>query len=204
MPTWTIETRALAQLFAQLRKFGRGPRGDAGWVFDDETLEIEWAGVALGVPAQGTEQGSVRVDAKTMSAIVRAPLPKIDTLAIAVENDTLSLGTFSVPCQVRERPVPQLLPMAARPLDVALLPYRHTAGEITDAGLEDRIADVQRREARAVAAAAEALAWLGVQEKHVVAWLEEHLSKLAGVRPATAPRQVVIDRAGQVQLFDEA
>ena len=203
MPTWTVETRALAQLFAQLRKFGRGPRGDAGWVFDDGTLESEWAGVALTVPVQGEQRLSIRVGAKNMNGIVRAPLPKIDTLVVAVENDSLSLGSFSVPCQVRERPVPQLLPMAARPLDVALLPYKHHAEEIADAGLDDRVADVQKREARSVTAAAEALAWLGVQEKHVAAWVEEHLSKLAGVPPAAAPRQVVVDRAGQVQLFDE-
>ncbi|MCB9729280.1 MAG: hypothetical protein H6746_12490 [Deltaproteobacteria bacterium] len=99
--------------------------------------------------------------------------------------------------------MPQLLPMGARPLQVALLRHLHAAGEIEAAGLREPLEEVNDRMAASVKQAADALSWLGVKEKHLAAWLQAHLQAVAAGRDTVSldPRRVVIDQKGQAELF---
>jgi hypothetical protein len=203
MPTWTVETQELAAALKQMRRFARGTPGDAGWLLGDDQLRIEWAGMTMSLPASGDKDVVAQLPAETMMMLVKLPLPELDMLNVAVADDRLMLGSFSVACKQRQSEVPQLLPLEAPPLQVALLPFRHSEQEIDDAGLRDTVRNCDGRKRSSIEKAASALRWLGVEEHHVEAWIEAHLRAVVDGKDSFSlePRKVVLDRGGQVRLF---
>jgi hypothetical protein len=203
MPTWTVETQELGAALKRMRRFARGTPGDAGWLLGDDQLRIEWAGMTMSLPASGDEDVVAQLPAETMMGLVKLPLPEVDTLTVAIADDRLMLGSFSVACKQRQDVVPQLLPLEAPPLQVALLPLRHSAQEIDDAGLSDTVRACDERKSNSVEKAAIALKWLGVEGHHVRGWIEAHLRAVADGEDSFSlePRQVVLERGGQVHLF---
>jgi|GEM_PF-2425262 len=208
MGRWTVDARELADALRTMKKLAKGSTGDGGWTFAPDELRISWAGLSLGLAARGDDALTARLSASAMRTLVKVPLPRTGDHPLRVEGDRLYVdGSFSLPCVVQPRDVPQLLPMDHRPLDVALLTYRHDAATLTAAGLDRVVADAREDRARSVRAAAEALAWLGVEASHVDRWVEAHLTAVAAgapsfdVTPTAPPKTIVIDRDGQVDLF---
>jgi hypothetical protein len=203
MPKWTVETHELSAALKRMRPYSHKESGAAGWSFADSELCIEWAGMAMTLPATGSAELFVRVSAAVMKGLVRFPLPDRSSITVTVKDGRLTLDKFSVDCEVVHQPVPQLLPMLPPRLEIALLHFRQSKEAIEAAGLTEPLADIERDGAAAIARAAATLAWLGVEEGHLTEWVRAHLAALAKGEdsfPLNAP-QIVLDSGGQLRLF---
>ncbi|TNF27993.1 MAG: hypothetical protein EP329_18595 [Deltaproteobacteria bacterium] len=200
-----MQVADLKHAFKTLRRSAERLAGAASWRFEPERLSIEWAGVTVSLPVAGDATTCVRMSNKTMRGVARLDLPTTPEHEFRVEDGRFYWeGSYSFSVEQRDDDVPQLLPVNARPLDIALLPIRHGASQIEDAGLADRVADAMERKARSVDTAAAALKWLGVTEEHVAAWVEAHLAAVATGKTTFSlePRRVVLGR-GQFDLFQD-
>jgi hypothetical protein len=200
-----MQVADLKHALKTLRRSGQQLAGAASWRFEPDCLSIEWAGVTVSLPVDGDAATFVRMASKTMRGVMRLDLPASGEHEFRVEDGRFYWeGSYSFSVEQRDDDVAQLLPVNARPLDIALLPIRHEAAEIKDAGLTDRVADAMERKARSIGTAAAALKWLGVTEEHVAAWVEAHLAAVATGKTTFSlePRRVVLDR-GQFELFQD-
>jgi hypothetical protein len=203
MKQWSVDSAQLAHLLGQMKKFGGIVAGDASWNLTPTSLGIEWAGMGLEVPAEGEASVFARVKCVNMDGLAKMDFDAPGITTLRVGDGKLSLDGFSVPCVETVKAVPQLLPMGARTMHVVLLPYLHSASEIDAAGLRQPLEELNERKAASVKQATESLAWLGVEQKHLAAWLQAHLQAVAAGHETVSldPRRVVIDQKGQAELF---
>ena len=186
MGAWTLRASDFAGALGQLRLMAREARGHAAWSFEADRLRVAWGGVAVEVAAVGDATARATVRATVMRGVVKLPMPVAGDHVLRLEQGRLYLdGSFSVPCELRREAAPQLLPVSPSPLDVALLGHRHTPAELEAAGLAPLVAKTRARTARASRSAARSLAFLGITEAQVEAWVESHLSTLAAPKTPT-------------------
>lgn len=208
---WVVETTDLAATLQTLASLSLDETGDASWRLGPDAVSVAWAGMELSLPAGGEAAVAVRVSPRAMSQLLSAAPRRGGAVEITLKDGRLRFGTFSVGCEVIDRAVPQLLPVGATPLDVALLPHRHDRETIAQAGLTGRVEEVLEEVRRSAKVAADALAWLGVRPVHVEAWVEAHLrARAMGETPppshTPAATQVdtkvmVVDGCGQIELL---
>lgn len=204
MPTWTIASTELSTAIKRMRPCAKGAAGTASWDFTDDELCIEWAGARVAVSVTGSESMCVRLSTNVMKGLLRRPFSSIGDIALRIENGRLSFDGLSVACEIGGDKVLQLLPMNAGPLDIALLPFRHTAEDIEAAGLTSSLEEVEEQTNTATAKAAKHLLRLGIGDALLSSWIRAHLSAVAAGDKSfkIGTREILLDKDGQIRLFD--
>lgn len=204
MPTWTIASKELSTAIRRMRPCAKGAVGAASWDFSEQELSIEWAGARVAVSVNGSESVTVRLSTNVMKGLLRRPFSSSDDITLQIENGRLSFDGFSVACEIGGDKVPQLLPMNAAPLDIALLPFRHCKEDIEAAGLTSSLVEIQEETKTATAKAAKHLRKLGIDDALLSAWIHAHLAAVAAGDESfgIGAREILLDKDGQIRLFD--
>jgi hypothetical protein len=89
--------------------------------------------------------------------------------------------------------------------EVLMLPYRHKADAIAQAGLSDVVQKVQERRQTAIERAAKDLEELRISPVLLAQWVDTHLMAVASGKPSFPMGQAVVveSKTGQVRLFAE-
>ena len=202
----TLEATALRASLRRLRRAQGAIAGGGLWAVESDGLSIAWGGAAEVIPVCGDGAWRVRVAGDHMKGLSRAKLPA-GLLPVRVVADRLYVGTLSVPCAPITEAAKPVVPAFATERDLLLASYRHSPAELEATGHTGELARARARLARSVRRAANALAWLGLSEERVGAWVGRELAGAAPNRdvPSTPPagvRLVVVDASDQIALFD--
>ena len=204
MPHLIVEASAVQAVLKSLKPLAKpGRAGDGSFTLSSEMLQLRWAGGEFEFDATGDmhdRQVTVLL-AEAMMLKLAGVLPKKGEIRVSVAGDRLILGTMSLPCAVVAEAAPHLLSVNANALEVALLPYRHDRDVIERSGAGRLVEEVERKRTRAIAAAANTLAWLEIDEDLLGTWVEAHLTAKGRGEKTFRVGLIVANAVGQVELF---
>lgn len=129
----------------------------------------------MDVEGEGT--AAFRFEAKFMQALANT-LAKSGIIDVRVSADRVRFGTFAVP-KTDVDGATDFLPVDADEREVQMLAYRQSARTIANAGLTSAVAEACDRQADATSRAAGELAWIGIDEARLGAWIDAHLHAVA-------------------------
>lgn len=198
----TVDAASLHDALAQMRKLGKRAKSDADWTVLPDRLRLAWGGMDTELIGEGSGEVHIRMSGTAMKNLDQA-LPRTGALRIRHDGERLHFGTFSIAAPAVAAPVPNLVPVKARPVDLLALPFRCTAEEIYRAGLTSSVAEVNERLQRNISRACESLAWLGINEGLLNTWIRAHLEAVSrGEETFEVGKQrvVVVDKNGQLLM----
>jgi len=176
-----VNANNLKQLMKDIKQNWTQSPGDALWRCGNGTLEILWSGEEGTMETYSTgESWRIRITGAAMRNLIQA-LPSVGDLTLRVNTmeSQLELGMFSIPCEVLQPPVVQLAPATPSALELLVLNRKHEDETLarTGEGLAQSIAVTEAKLHDSVTDAAEALAWLDIDEAQLRAWIERRLSE---------------------------
>lgn len=196
----TVPGPALTTALRRMRKLGRGTPGPATWALGSDGLKISWMGMSELLEGPGDGDAVMVIDGELMRGLARvSDWPP--SVSVTATETGLKVGPMSFDAELRERPPQQLLALDSTPRDLVQLYVREAQEALAQAGLTDEVAAAVERLDRSCATAAKTLGWLGVGVDDVREWI---LGRMARPQPEQPGNLVIVEKTGQVCLFEDA
>ena len=162
-PNLAVEKRAFIRALKDLRISVRAKQNDEALIyFANGRLSIRLQDSTVEVPAAGTLEGRIRVNARTLIPLVTFP-PDADPLPLSYHDERIFISRWSVNA-IWEPGVDHRIGLAddASDFEILALEQRYSRAELADAGLSDTIEDAKQRRDQCVQEAASVLQSVGV------------------------------------------
>lgn len=153
------------------------PTEKAILAFDGRFCSIEALDTVIVANATGVWPGIARFSASVIVALVKFP-PANDPFIVSLDGDRLKLGSLNIGCEWQ--PVSHTLsklPAAPDWVQALSLKYRATRGQILSEGLEEEIAQAERKLAMLITRITKSLSPLGVSENDIRSLVENRLAE---------------------------
>lgn len=202
-----VDRRALSRLIRRVRRVNRDVRADGTFTFRSNELQVDWGNGGEVMDAVG----DAAVDAEAQCHLADRYMRKLPnvlrgngTVTLEVRDGRLYFDRFSIDAFIERNPQAPLLPRSPRPVDFLLLPERHEAEIIEEAGLQAEVELAQARFSATLKAVARKLRWLEVSEVEVKQFLAERLRQRAEGQESLpfGDAPTVISSEEQFSLFD--